>query len=84
MNKNIYLFGFDQNNNFLEFDLRKKKYKKRKISELEDLSDIFEQEYTYQNTLLSNTLIGSFILTGKDCNILFYYNSINETIIMSI
>ena len=81
MNKNIYLFGFDQNNNFLQFDLRKKKYKKRKISELEDLSDIFEQEYTYQNTLLYNTLIGSFILTGKDCNILFYYNSINETII---
>ena len=81
MNKNIYLFGFDEDNNFLQFDLRKKKFKKRKISELEDLSDIFEQEYIYQNTLLYNTLIGSFILTGKNCDILFYYNSINETII---
>jgi len=81
MNKNIYLFSFDKNDNFLQFDLRKKKFKKRKISELEDLSDTFEQEYTYQNTLLYNTLIGSFILTGKNCDILYYYNSINETII---
>jgi hypothetical protein len=81
MNKNIYLFSFDQNDNFLQFDLRKKKFKKRKISELEDLSDTFEQEYMYQNTLLYNTLIGSFILIGKNCDILFYYNSINETII---
>lgn len=24
MNKNIYLFSFDQNDNFLQFDLRKK------------------------------------------------------------
>ena len=79
--KSIFLFGFDDKNNFLQFDLRKKKFIKKKISELEDLSDIFEKEYIYQNTILYNILNGVFILTGKNTDILFFYNSINETII---
>ena len=79
--KSIYIFGFDKkNNNFIQFDLRKKKFLRIKISDLEDLSDTFEKDYVYQNTILYNTLTGVFILTGKNSDILYYYNPINETI----
>ena len=80
--KNIYLYSFDKkNNSFIQFDLRKKKFLKIKISDIEDLSDTFEKDYIYQNTILYNILTGVFILTGKNSDILYYYNSINETIV---
>ena len=80
-NKNLYIYGFDKkNNNFIQFDLRKKKFLRTKISDIEDLSDTFEKDYTYQNTILYNTLTGVFILTGKNSDQLYYYNPINETI----
>ena len=80
--KNMYLFGLDKNNNYLiQFDLRKKKFLRIKIPEIEDLSDCFEKEYIYQNTLLYNTLAGVFILTGNNCDNLFYYYPINETLV---
>ena len=78
--KNIYLYGFDKKNNFfVQFDLRKKKFLRIKIADIEDLSDSFEKEYIYQNTIVYNILIGAFILTGKNSNILYFYNSLNET-----
>ena len=80
--KNIFLFGFDKKNNFfIQFDLRKKKFLRIKIPDIEDLSDSFQKEFIYQNTILYNTLTGVFILTGKNCDILYYYNPINETMI---
>ena len=79
--KNLYIYGFDKkNNNFIQFDIRKKKFLRIKISEIEDLSDTFEKEYNYQNKILYNTLNGVFILTGKNTDQLYYYNPINETI----
>ena len=79
--KNIFLFGFDKKtNNLIKFDLRKKKFIKIKISDIEDLSDSFEKEFNLQNTILYNTLTGLFILTGKNSDLLYYYNSLNETI----
>ena len=80
--KKIYLYGFDKKNNFfVQFDLRKKKFLRIKISDIEDLSDSFEKEYLYPNTILFNTLTGVFILTGKNNDMLYYYNSLNETMI---
>ena len=79
--KNIFLFGFDKSNNdFIQFDLKKKKFLRIKIPEIEDISDSFEKEYIYQNTLLYNTLTGVFILTGENTDILYYYYPINETL----
>ena len=79
---NIYLYSFDKKNNFLvQFDLRKKKFLRIKISDIEDLSDSFDMDYLFPNTILFNTLTGVFILTGKNNDMLYYYNSLNETLI---
>ena len=77
---NIYIFGFDQNN-LIKFDLRKKRFNRIKISEIEDISDSFLNNYKYENTLLCNTLTGIFILTGENTNILYYYDKKYEIII---
>ena len=79
-NARIFLFGIDRNDNFHIFDLRNKKWSKRKILEIEDISDTFQKDYQYEGTILYNTLSGVFILTGQKIDILYYYNSSNETI----
>ena len=80
-NKYLFLFGVDKKDNFFQFDLINKKWlKKKNILELEDLSDSFKNNYIYETSIFYNTLNGFFILTGKRSNILYYYNSINETL----
>ena len=79
-NNNLYLFGIDRSDNFHIFDLKKKKWSKRKILEIEDISDTFQKDYQYEGTILYNTLNGVFILTGQKLDILYYYNAQNETI----
>ena len=80
INEHIYLFGIDRNDNFHIFDLKNKKWSKKKILEIEDISDTFQKDYQYEGTILYNTLNGVFILTGKKLDVLYYYNSQNETI----
>ena len=81
-NKYLFLFGLDKDNNFLQFDLINKKWaKQQNILDIEDLSDSFKNNYIYENSIFYNTLNGFFILTGKNTNILYYYNAINEQII---
>ena len=81
-NKYLFLFGVDKKDNFFQFDLINKKWlKKKNILEVEDLSDSFKNNYIYETSIFYNTLNGFFILTGKNSNILYYYNSINETLI---
>ena len=80
-NKYLFLFGVDKKDNFFQFDLINKKWlKKKNILDIEDLSDSFKNNYIYENSIFYNTLNGFFILTGKNSNILYYYNSINETL----
>ena len=79
-NSRLYLFGIDRNDNFHIFDLKNKKWSKRKILEIEDISDTFQKDYQYEGTILYNTLTGIFILTGQKLDVLYYYNSQNETI----
>jgi hypothetical protein len=67
-NINLYIFGLDKSN-IIKFDLRKKRFTKIKISDIEDISDSFQLNYIYDNTLLYNTLTGIFILTCKSLHI---------------
>ena len=76
----VFLFGIDRNDNFHMFDIKKKRWSKKKILEIEDISDTFQKDYQYEGTIILNTLNGLFILTGKKLDILYYYNSQNETI----
>ena len=76
----IYLFGIDRDDFFYIFDLKDKKLTKKKILEIEDISDTFSKDYQYEGTILYNTLEGIFILTGKNTDILYYYNSKYDTI----
>ena len=78
--ENLFLFGIDRNDILHIFDIRKRKWSKKKILEIEDISDTFQKDYQYEGTILYNTLNGLFILTGKKLDILYYYNSQNETI----
>ena len=70
-NSNLYLFGIDRSDNFHIFDLKKKKWSKRKILDIEDISDTFQKDYQYEGTILHNTLNGVFILTGQKLDILY-------------
>ena len=70
----IYLFGIDRDDFFYIFDLKDRKFNKKKILEIEDISDTFQKDYQYEGTILYNTLEGIFILTGKKSDILYYYN----------
>ena len=78
--QNIFLFGIDRNDLLHIFDIKKRRWSKKKILEIEDISDTFQKDYQYEGTILYNTLNGLFILTGKKLDILYYYNSQNETI----
>ena len=79
-NINIYIFTIDKSN-IIKFDLRKKRFNKIKISDIEDISDSFKSNYIYDNTLLFNTLTGLFILTGEKTNLLYYYDKEHDIII---
>ena len=76
----ISLFGIDRDDFFYSFDIKDKKLSKRKILEIEDISDTFQKDYQYEGTILYNTLDGVFILTGKKSDILYHYNSKYDTI----
>jgi len=76
----IYLFGIDRSDDFHTFDLINKKFSKKKILEIEDISDTFKKDYQYDGTILYNTFDGLFILTGKKSDMLYYYNPKYDTI----
>ena len=82
INKNyLYLYGLHKDKTFLKFDLINKIWSKQiNIMDIEDLSDTFKNNYIYENSIFYNVLNGFLILTGKNTNILYYYNAINETL----
>ena len=75
----IYLFGIDREDDLHIFNLIEKKFSKKKILEIEDISDTFNKDYQYDGTILYNTFTGLFILTGKKLDILYYYNPKYDT-----
>ena len=73
-NNNLFLFGIDNQNNFIQFDIGLKHYSICKIHQINDLSNSFYKDYIYNTSILLNTLKGLYILTGMNTNILYYYN----------
>ena len=52
----------------------------RKIIEIKDTSNTFKKDYQYEGTILYNTLTGLYILTGEKTDILYFYNSLSNSI----
>ena len=76
----LFIFGLDKSN-LIKFNMGKRRFSKIKISDVEDTSDLFHNNYIYENTLIYNTFTGCFILTGENTSILFYYDKKYEFII---
>ena len=63
------------------FDINNRRWSNlKKLSELKDVSNTFNKDYQYEGTILYNTLTGLYILTGNKTDILYFYNSLNNTI----
>ena len=76
-----YLYGIDRNDVLHIFDVNNKQWlDTKKISDLVDKSDTFKKDYQYEGTLLYNTLIGVYILTGEKTDTLYFLNSQTNTI----
>ena len=76
-----YLYGIDRNDLFHVFDVNNRKWSDlKKITDIKDISDSFKKDYQYEGTLLYNTLKGLYILTGEKTDILYYYNSLTNSI----
>ena len=81
INEEYYLYGIDRDDLLHVFDINLKQWSDlRKITEIKDISDTFKKDYQYEGTLLYNTLTGLYILTGEKTDILYYYNSLTNTI----
>ena len=77
----FYLYGIDRNDLLHVFDINNRKWSDlKKILEIKDISDTFKKDYQYEGTLLYNTLKGLYILTGEKTDILYYYNSLTNSI----
>ena len=81
INERYYLYGIDRNDLFHIFDINNRKWSElKKIFELKDNSDTFKKDYRYEGTILYNTLKGLYILTGEKTDVLYFYNSLTNTI----
>ena len=78
-----YLYGIDRNNHLHIFDIYNKRWiTSKKIFEinLDKNAESFRKDYQYEGTILYNTLTGVYILTGEKTDILYFYNSLNNSI----
>lgn len=72
-NDNMYLFGIDEKNNLIQFDISLKQFSIFSIYEIKDISRTFSSDYNYNSSIILNTLKGLYILSGKGTNILYFY-----------
>lgn len=79
-NNNIYLFGIDDKNNLIKLDIAMKQYSFWKLYVINDLSNPFYKDYIYNSSIILNNLKDLYILTGINCNILYYFNNNKKTI----
>jgi hypothetical protein len=76
-----YLYGIDRDDLFHVFDINNRKWSElKKITDIKDMSNTFKKDYQYEGTILYNTLTGLYILTGPKTDILYFYNSLTNTI----
>ena len=79
-NTNLFLFGIDNKNNMIQFDIILKQYSLFNIYKIKDLSNSFFKDYNYNSSIILNNLKGIYILTGINTNILYYYNMKKKSI----
>ena len=77
----LNLFGIDNNNNFIKFDVKMKQYSFIKLDEIKVLSNTFYKDYIYNSSILLNNFNGLYILTGINTNILYFFNNKIKSII---
>ena len=76
-----YLYGIDRDDLFHVFDINNRKWSElKKITDIKDMSNTFKKDYQYEGTILYNTLTGLYILTGQKTDILYFHNSLTNTI----
>ena len=72
-NDDLYLFGIDEKNNLIQFDISLKQFSIFNIFNIKDISQTFSSDYNYNSSIILNTLKGLYILSGKGTNILYFY-----------
>ena len=81
INEEYFLYGIDRDDLLHVFNINQRKWSTlRKINELNDTSNTFKKDYQYEGTLLYNTLTGVYILTGEKTDILYFYNSLTNSV----
>ena len=81
INEEYFLYGIDRDDLLHVFDINLRKWANlRKITELNDVSNTFKKDYQYEGTILYNTLTGVYILTGEKTDVLYFYNSLTNSI----
>ena len=81
INEEYFLYGIDRDDLLHVFNINQRKWiDLKKITEYNDLSNTFKKDYQYEGTILYNTLNGLYILTGEKTDILYFYNSLTNSI----
>ena len=81
INEQYFLYGIDRDDLLHVFDINSRKWSNlRKITELKDVSNTFKKDYQYEGTILYNTLSGLYILTGEKTDVLYFYNSLTDSV----
>ena len=81
INEEYFLYGIDRDDLLHVFNINERKWiNLKKITEYNDISNTFKKDYQYEGTLLYNTLTGVYILTGEKSDVLYFYNSLTNTI----
>ena len=76
------LFNIDKDSNLIKFEVNNQKFSKMILinNPYIKIYDDYKQNFLYDESIILNTLNGLFILTGKNTDILYYYNDQNKTI----
>ena len=72
------IFNIDNESNLIKFEIKTTKFSKITLNDNPYIK-IYDN-YSYEGSLILNTLNGIFILTGKNTDLLYYYNDQNKTI----
>ena len=76
------LFNIDNDSNLIKFEIKTRKFSKIILSNNSKIKiyDDYLNNFIYEGSIILNTLNGIFILTGKNTDLLYYYNDQNKTI----
>ena len=73
INEDIFIYGINKKN-LIQFNLQKTVFKNIPLKDLNS-DGSFLDNYQYEGSIISNTLDGLYILTGKNIDILYFYDN---------